>query len=78
HAEDHAEDHTEDHANEHQQRIQDDGPVAPEFDFHEESDPAATEEGESEDISDPWPEETDDDEDDDGPPEDIPEEEKNR
>ena len=78
HAEDHAGDHTEDHANEHQQRIQDDGPVAPEFDFHEESDPAATEEGESEDISDPWPEETDDDEDDDGPPEDIPEEEKNR
>ena len=50
--------------------------VAPEFDFHEEADPGTTEEGEEEDVSDPWPEEGDDD--DDGPPQDIPEEEKNR
>lgn len=52
------------------------GDIAPEFDFHEEADPGTTEEGEQEDVSDPWPK--DDDDDDDGPPQDIPEEEKNR
>jgi sec-independent protein translocase protein TatC len=55
------------------------------FDFHEEIDPALTEEGEQEDISDPWPDEkTEDGEEDEehldpnNLPEDIPEEEKDR
>lgn len=63
------------------------------FDFHEEVDPALTEEGEQEDISDPWPDSDDaaaadehehaDEEEDEyidpsNPPGDIPEEEKNR
>ena len=50
------------------------------FDFHEEFDPTLTEEGEQEDISDPWPEEGEEEEiiDPLHPPEDIPDEEKNR
>jgi sec-independent protein translocase protein TatC len=55
------------------------------FDFHEEIDPALTEEGEQEDISDPWPdekavdrEEEEEHLDPDNLPEDIPEEEKDR
>lgn len=51
----------------------------PDFDFHEETDPALTEEGEQEDISDPWPEEGDEDHlDPHDPPEDIPDEERDR
>lgn len=71
----------------------DDGPETPsssdassdelhqeDFDFHEETDPALTEEGEQEDVSDPWPEEGEQ-----SSPtaeedllDDIPEEERNR
>lgn len=57
------------------------------FNFHEEVDPALTEEGEEEDISDPWPEEGEASESDEkedefvdphNPPEDIPDEERYR
>ncbi len=55
-------------------------PRQQDFDFHEEFDPALTEEGEQEDVSDPWPEEGEEEEslDPHHPPEDIPEEERNR
>lgn len=55
------------------------------FDFHEEIDPALTEEGEQEDISDPWPDEKAEDGEEEeehldpnNPPQDIPEGEKDR
>lgn len=49
------------------------------FDFHEEADPTLTEEGEQEDVSDPWPDEEEDEHlDPHNPPEDIPEEERDR
>ena len=49
------------------------------FDFHEEADPTLTEEGEQEDVSDPWPDEEEDEHiDPHNPPEDIPEEERER
>ncbi|MDA0766998.1 MAG: twin-arginine translocase subunit TatC [Verrucomicrobia bacterium] len=74
------------HADEdpHRDRAKDDGPLAPELDFHEEADPGQTEEGEGEDISDPWPkdseasDESEQSDDDDPHSDDTPEEEKNR